>query len=216
MSCYTRHCIIGIGEIIPHILGQQDKILHHNYNVGVSSLRLRTFARAAEKTGKICCVNCGLEATHFALEGFENSKLPSEHFNLYGIKDDNEILFTHDHIIARSLGGENNLSNTQVMCGPCNWKKGEKENKLVSAIRKDKSPQNRKPSKKQIAIHNAQQHPPSTQHICELLTEWAKKYNQDDFTAKIDTLLWNNGWKRRRVKEEIAAGNIVFDVYPLK
>jgi hypothetical protein len=93
----------------------------HGVPVRVASLRLLTFF----KTG-IKCHCCGVSATHFAIErnprpGINNSPF---HLNLWGDVDNGEVLFTHDHIIAKANGGEDNLSNTQTMCLPCNMEKG--------------------------------------------------------------------------------------------
>lgn len=89
--------------------------------VRVASLRLLTFF----KTG-IKCHCCGASATHFAIErnivaGINNAPF---HLNLWGVSENGEILFTHDHIIAKANGGEDNLSNTQTMCLVCNMEKG--------------------------------------------------------------------------------------------
>jgi len=89
--------------------------------VRVASLRLLTFF----KTG-IKCHCCGVSATHFAIErnpqpGINNSPF---HLNLWGTVEDGEILFTHDHIVAKANGGGDNLSNTQTMCLNCNMEKG--------------------------------------------------------------------------------------------
>lgn len=70
------------------------------------------------------CVKCGLQASYYKLEKQAASKL--YHFNLYGIKDGEEVLFTKDHIIPKSKGGKNHLSNYQVMCHICNEEKGDK------------------------------------------------------------------------------------------
>src|ERR1035437_4967983 len=86
--------------------------------VGVSSVRMRTFAKAETSATGMKCVCCGLEATFFAVE--QSPGQDSWHLNLYGVKDGEETLFTHDHIKARALGGADNLSNTQLMCSPCN------------------------------------------------------------------------------------------------
>jgi len=64
------------------------------------------------------CVSCGLEGTKFMLEQHPNDKSP--HFNLYGEEDGRLVLFTKDHIKAKSHGGEDRYSNYQTMCAICN------------------------------------------------------------------------------------------------
>lgn len=102
----------GLRKAKAEFLGQQ---------VNCVSLRLRTFALK----GTVCS-KCALAATHFALE---KTNHPSHadgpyHLNLWGVDSEGkEILFTHDHTLARSLGGADNLSNTTTMCEPCNSKK---------------------------------------------------------------------------------------------
>jgi len=69
------------------------------------------------------CTVCGLEGMFFYKEKHPDST--SYHFNLYGIKDDgDEVLFTKDHIIARSRGGRDIISNYATMCSECNVEKG--------------------------------------------------------------------------------------------
>jgi len=68
------------------------------------------------------CVGCGLEATHYWIERHKNVK--NWHLNLYGVKDEVEVLFTKDHILAKANGGLDVLENYQTMCFPCNLKKG--------------------------------------------------------------------------------------------
>jgi hypothetical protein len=103
--------------------------------VNCSSLRLQTFRRRGVK-----CVCCGIDASFFAFEKqVFNTQQNVHHANLWGFdKDGNEVLFTHDHTIARALGGVDNLSNTKTMCGPCNWAKGEQERVLVDNLRRSK------------------------------------------------------------------------------
>jgi len=43
-----------------------------------------------------------------------------------------EVLMTHDHIVPRSKGGKNHISNVQTMCAPCNSKKGNGDFRNVS------------------------------------------------------------------------------------
>jgi len=71
------------------------------------------------------CVSCGLEATYFKLERFPADKV--FHLNLYAVDHrGDEVLFTKDHIIPKSVGGPNNLGNYQTMCSPCNATKADK------------------------------------------------------------------------------------------
>lgn len=82
------------------------------------SLRYQLFKLKGTK-----CVKCGLEGQYFVKERWETDN--RYHLNLYGIdKNDNEILFTKDHIVPKSKGGTNTLDNFQVMCEKCNSEKG--------------------------------------------------------------------------------------------
>lgn len=72
----------------------------------------------------VTCVSCGLEGLYFARE--RNASTTKFHFNLYGIQQNNEVLFTRDHIHPLSKGGNNSLDNQQTMCAHCNQKKGDK------------------------------------------------------------------------------------------
>lgn len=127
---YERAGILSLEEVLPIIkkymeFNGKHKIQIKDYFVNVQSLRLRTFA----KTG-VQCPCCDNKASFFAVER-NLGATGGYHLNLYGInKDDKEILFTHDHIIARSLGGEDNIENARTMCGPCNWEKGRIEQQI--------------------------------------------------------------------------------------
>jgi hypothetical protein len=71
------------------------------------------------------CSSCGLKATHYAVErpAHETGDFPY-HLNLWGIDGKGcDVLFTHDHTLARSAGGADNISNTTTMCSPCNHAK---------------------------------------------------------------------------------------------
>ena len=46
---------------------------------------------------------------------------------MYGVKNGEEVLFTKDHIIPKSKGGKNHISNYQTMCEPCNSEKGNND-----------------------------------------------------------------------------------------
>lgn len=137
---YVRHSIVPIPDVVAAVLSvdRHHKKMKGEFNgqtVGISSLRLRTFASHGTT-----CVHCGLEGAHFAIErnlADEKNNAPY-HLNLYGINEKGEeVLFTHDHILARALGGKDVIDNTQTMCCFCNWTKGDDERILVDAARRN-------------------------------------------------------------------------------
>jgi len=70
------------------------------------------------------CVTCGIEGVYFAKEKSEKEENYPYHFNLYALKDGEEVLMTKDHIIRKRDGGADKLENYQTMCSPCNYNKG--------------------------------------------------------------------------------------------
>lgn len=72
------------------------------------------------------CSTCGLVGSLFVLERDLAQPNSNPHFNLYGISDNSLILMTKDHIVPKSKGGRDVLSNFQTMCQPCNAEKGSK------------------------------------------------------------------------------------------
>ena len=134
MGQYIRHDTVELSEMLALIqlnwgARRARAILQNGYEVGVSSLRLQTFCIAAAGKKGIHYKACGLRAQYFAVESFAGSLLPSTHANLYGKKGDVEVLFTQDHVIPRSRGGKDNLNNSQVMCQPCNSRKGSRSDR---------------------------------------------------------------------------------------
>lgn len=136
MNRYIRHGTCTPEEVLPlvkeHYGTNLPRPMFLGYKVGVSSLRMKTFQHDG-----LTCRGCGLTASFFAIEDFHTgwaasagtAKASQPHLNLYGINDKGEeVLFTHDHILARSLGGSDTLDNAQTMCSPCNNKKGRAEN----------------------------------------------------------------------------------------
>jgi len=139
---YDRHSTVSIEQILPLIktanVTARDKIKYEISGVLLkfSGLRLQTFAEKGTT-----CSGCGVKATHFAIERDMGAVLKNGgyHLNLWGIDSDgDEVLFTHDHIVARALFGRDALSNTQTMCCHCNWLKGDLENVEVENLRKAK------------------------------------------------------------------------------
>ena len=95
-----------------------DDIEVDGYKVHPISLRYMTFYQKGAK-----CVCCGKEGTYFQLDADRNGDNADfrRHFNLYA---DDGTLMTKDHIIPKSKGGVNRVSNMQTMCAPCNKAKG--------------------------------------------------------------------------------------------
>lgn len=124
---YDRLCTVPLSVVIDAYRNnhQVTHIVINGEQVGMQSLRLQTFFHHG-----LQCSACGLRASHFAVE--RNFRRPGTyHLNLWGAnKNGVEVLFTHDHTLARSLGGANHLSNTTTMCESCNTKKSKVEQQL--------------------------------------------------------------------------------------
>lgn len=140
---YLRFEIVPITEVIPVVREHWNESRARMQRpsgiwVGTTSLRMKTFAKAAESPAGLKCVSCGLEGVFFAVEQ-SPGQAAHHHLNLYGVSDGKEVLFTHDHILARALGGANNISNAQLMCSPCNGRKSIGEGKEVLKRRKQKA-----------------------------------------------------------------------------
>jgi hypothetical protein len=135
---YARLTTLPIDLVILAIKEQEGVRSNSRVELGgvmvkLSSLRLRCFANK----GTIC-EYCKLPAQYFAVERSlaDEEKGRPYHINLWGIgPDGEEVLFTHDHVLARALGGApNDLENAVTSCGPCNWRKGLEEQKLVEKL----------------------------------------------------------------------------------
>lgn len=145
MGHYQRLGVVGVEDVINAILKRQNtpgspKVVQVlGAEVKVSGLRLRTFAK-----NELCCSNpeCSVKPSFFAIE--RNLGDPDDsptkrpyHLNLYGKNArGDEVLFTHDHTLARGLGGEDNIENTTTMCLPCNQKKSRWEGALANRRRR--------------------------------------------------------------------------------
>lgn len=94
----------------------ENQIEVDGYTVYTRSLRYMTFYQKGLK----CCV-CGKEGTHFTLDCSDGDNSMRRHFNL---RADDGTLMTKDHIIPKSKGGRDHISNMQTMCCDCNTAKG--------------------------------------------------------------------------------------------
>ena len=66
----------------------------------------------------LVCYKCGIVGKYFAIEKTPESE--HYHLNLYGINDNEEVLFTKDHLMPKSKGGKNHISNYKTCCEICN------------------------------------------------------------------------------------------------
>lgn len=113
---YNSLCVLPLSDVLPRV-GQQDRLyVGDGETVNLNSQRLHLF-----KTKGVICVSCGLEGTYFSAEKSKKGNDKSYHLNLYSSTG---TLLTKDHIVAKSKGGKNCLSNYQTMCSPCNKSKG--------------------------------------------------------------------------------------------
>ena len=119
----VRKELYGINEVLSQVKDGRKRdsiVIFHGDPIYMNSERYHVFLQKGTK-----CVCCGLEALYFAKERHGNNM--RYHFNLYGINSENEeVLFTKDHIIPKSKGGLNCLINYQTMCSKCNETKADK------------------------------------------------------------------------------------------
>lgn len=143
MQEYDRHSTVDMSTVIEMI-----RAVMHSPNfrsttkikgevngtpVKLSSLRLQTFAAHGTT-----CAECGQEASFFAVERdlAQAARNGSFHINLYGIDSEGkDVLFTHDHVVARALGGKDRLENTRTCCYHCNNKKAGLEGEISQHLK---------------------------------------------------------------------------------
>lgn len=93
-----------------------------NCLVKIRWMRLKTFQKSR------FCTLCKLKGEFFALEKNVTESQDIYHFALYGIKNNEEILFNIDHIKPKCKNGLDEIDNYQTTCYNCNIKKGSKYN----------------------------------------------------------------------------------------
>ncbi len=109
----------AIDEIVEYINSDESYVILNDTRVKVEGLRLNTF------TKHTVCSSCGRAGSHFRIASNNDSKNGPHSFHLCLWSDD-KIQMTKDHIIPKSKGGADHLSNMQCMCTKCNMKKGNK------------------------------------------------------------------------------------------
>ena len=93
---------------------KKNDIIVDGFRVHAYSQRYLNFMTNGTK-----CVCCGKEGKYFQLRGEKGTN--RRHFDLYA---EDGTLITKDHIVPKSRGGRDIISNYQTMCEPCNMAKG--------------------------------------------------------------------------------------------
>jgi len=94
------------GKKVPFVVNEK------TYHVKMGSQRYIVFKKQRS------CYVCGLNGIKFTLETSDLKICP--HFNLYGHEFSQDVLMTKDHIIPRSKGGKDIISNYNTVCVICN------------------------------------------------------------------------------------------------
>lgn len=109
-----------LDEVFPFITTDEKKREYaangETHQVRMNSDRYFVFKNSKE------CVSCGLSGSKMILDINPGDQSP--HFNLYAEENGRLVLMTKDHILAKSKGGKDELSNYQTMCSICNNLKG--------------------------------------------------------------------------------------------
>lgn len=76
--------------------------------------------------GNVVCCKCGVKATHTAVYRHKNEPEGTRHHDyLYETQTPGVLqIMTKDHILPKSFGGGNRLTNMRAMCYSCNTKRG--------------------------------------------------------------------------------------------
>lgn len=96
------------------------------FEIGTSSYSVRTCTQKLNLLkANPRCVTCGRIGSKFVIERDWNkgkNRYDKPHLNFYSADN---ILMTKDHIIPKSKGGLNDISNYQTMCEICNVAKDD-------------------------------------------------------------------------------------------
>lgn len=127
MGNLLRHRKFTVAEVLGAEVEQHDKKWSVIPSLGVY---INTNALLMwKKHGVFCCVDkCERTGLFFAAERTpgKGSMYNEWHLNLYAVDpNDDEVLMTQDHVLARGNGGEDHVDNLQPMCYPHNQRKGD-------------------------------------------------------------------------------------------
>lgn len=110
-----------------------DEIIYNSSDLKDSIKRVEIIKELLLRDG-FNCKGCNISSSHFAM-GKDNAE--RWHLDLYGLdSNQNEHMFTIDHIHPKSKGGKNIIENYQLLCKVCNEKKGNKTEDDIKIIDK--------------------------------------------------------------------------------
>lgn len=116
----VKHANRLVQLIRKHDKPNRQKIKYGNEIFNIGSTRLMTFYYSGTD-----CKMCGLKGKFYSLDNRDGSD--KKHLNLIGINDKGEeVMLTSDHIIPKSKGGSDDISNRQTLCSCCNELKADK------------------------------------------------------------------------------------------
>lgn len=140
----------------------------------IDSKRLpRNALTQLHRSGNIRCCKCGVQATHTAIYRHKNEGTDVRHHDYLCATQTPGVLqlMTKDHILPKSFGGGDRLSNLRAMCVSCNNKRsnfvGNKE--LVSMVVNLRPHMSNSAARKRGVVRNATHHP---------LRQWLTLFNQ--------------------------------------
>lgn len=122
---------IGINAVFEGFVTKdrtRKKIKINNYKGKEIKVRRNSDRYILFKEKGLTCVCCGLTANkaYVEIRKEDLNAGHTAHINFYHVTiDGKRTIFTKDHIIPRSKGGPDIQENYQVMCSPCNTKKGD-------------------------------------------------------------------------------------------
>ena len=129
---FAGKTIFSIEDIFARIeAGQKRFRINNKIVIKLDSKYLKRLYMLYKISGKneIRCPFCGTKASHFRLvQDIAQTNATNYYFHLYGFsKTKNKTVympFNIDHILPKSKGGQNIISNFQATCHTCNFNKG--------------------------------------------------------------------------------------------
>ena len=121
-STWTQYKTVEIlpyNQFFEYLNEDQTEFRYKDYCINVDKPRMQTHIQKDNM-----CLHCGLSTTHFAIQLGDKQTTP--HINAWYLSNDKKVLMTSDHIIPKSKGGLDDISNRQVLCKHCNIKKGDR------------------------------------------------------------------------------------------